>query len=127
MRTKILILGLLAVAICGQVAYAEDFQGMDNSAQREMMGEQMQDGPKPGKGGMMKMGPGMMGMMQKDTVVATSDGGVVVMQGPRLIKYDKDLTLVKEVELPRGKGHDHAKHADAEGKQGEAPQPEQQS
>ena len=45
----------------------------------------------------------MGGMMNKDSVVATADGGVVVMQGPRLLKYDKDLNLVKEVELPRGK------------------------
>ena len=32
-------------------------------------------------------------------MVATSDGGVIVMAGHKLFKYDKDLNLVKEVEL----------------------------
>ena len=40
----------------------------------------------------------MMNGMQKQ-MVATSDGGVIVMAGHKLFKYDKDLNLVKEVEL----------------------------
>ncbi len=39
----------------------------------------------------------MMGMM--NNIVATSDGGVVVMIGNKLYKYDKDLNLKKEVEI----------------------------
>jgi hypothetical protein len=43
---------------------------------------------------------GMMGMgMMKKSVVATSDGGVVVSIGDQLIKYDSDLNLVKKVEI----------------------------
>jgi hypothetical protein len=38
------------------------------------------------------------GMMQKD-IVATSDGGAIVMVDNKLLKYDKNLNLVKEVEL----------------------------
>lgn len=57
-----------------------------------------------GKGNPMMKG---MGMMHKDSLVATEDGGVVLMQGPRLIKYDKDLNLIKEVEIPRGKKPAH--------------------
>ena len=38
------------------------------------------------------------GMMQKE-LVATGDGGVVVMADNKLFKYDKELNLVKEVEL----------------------------
>ena len=39
------------------------------------------------------------GMMKHKCVVATSDGGVVVMMGDKLAKYDKNLNLVKETEL----------------------------
>ena len=60
----------------------------------------------------------MMGMMHNDSLVATSDGGVAVLQGPRLLKYDASLTLVKEVELPKGKKPEHP--------EGQAPQDENQ-
>ena len=80
---------------------------MDES--KEMMGDKA--GMMDGKGGMMgMMGKGMMdgkmmGMcpmmksMMGRSVVATNDGGVVVVTGNKLIKYDKDLNVVKEVEL----------------------------
>ncbi len=53
------------------------------------------------------MKPGMMGqgmmdmckMMMGKSVVATSDGGVVVLMGNKLQKYDKNLELKKEVEI----------------------------
>ena len=35
-------------------------------------------------------------------VVATSDGGVVVLTGGKLAKYDNSLNLVKEVEIKGG-------------------------
>lgn len=41
----------------------------------------------------------MMAMMMKKSMVATSDGGVVVMAGNKLFKYDKNLNLIKEVEI----------------------------
>ena len=47
---------------------------------------------------MMGMCP-MMNSMMGRSVVATNDGGVVVVTGNKLIKYDKDLNVVKEVEL----------------------------
>jgi hypothetical protein len=64
-----------------------------------------------GKDGMM--GRGMMGMgmgmcpvhtmmgqcMMSREIVATEDGGVIVMAGNKLLKYDKNLEFVKEVEL----------------------------
>ena len=46
--------------------------------------------------------PMMMAVM-KPTMVATADGGVALQMGPKLIKYDKDLNLVKEVDLPAPK------------------------
>ena len=51
-------------------------------------------------GGKEMMGMhGMMRKMSEKNVVATSDGGIVVVTGNKLIKYDKDLNLVKEVDL----------------------------
>jgi hypothetical protein len=59
-------------------------------------------GKGPGQGGgMMKDCPkcGMMKMMMDKTMVASGDGGVIVMIGNKLFKYDKDLELKKEVEI----------------------------
>jgi hypothetical protein len=56
---------------------------------KEMMGQQH---------GMVGMHP-MSGMMCSSSLVATQDGGVIVLVGDKLLKYDKDLNLVKEAEL----------------------------
>ena len=42
----------------------------------------------------------MMGMMMKESMVATPDGGVIVLVGHKRQKYDKDLNLIKEVQIP---------------------------
>jgi len=55
-----------------------------------------------GKGQMMSMCPMhhmMMGSMMSKAIAPTTDGGVIVLAGDKLIKYDKDLNLVKEVEV----------------------------
>lgn len=110
MKKGILILAFgLGVAVSlGALAIAEDLEGMNDGFQEPSHLAQAEQ-PNPGQG--MPEGKGksgkmhkMMGMMHQNSVVATSDGGVVVLSGPRLIKYDASLTLVKEVELPRGKG-----------------------
>jgi len=59
--------------------------------------------------GMMQRGPGEepgmmgrgMGMMGAGSVAASGNDVYVVMHG-NLLKYDSDLNLVKQVELPRG-------------------------
>ena len=43
--------------------------------------------------------PGMMSMMRKTSMVASNDGGVIVLAGNKLMKYDANLALVKEVEV----------------------------
>ncbi len=48
------------------------------------------------KEGMEKMCRSMMGKAQ---MVATDEGGVIVLAGNKLMKYDADLNLVKEVEI----------------------------
>ncbi len=99
---KLMWVFVLAVGLglsLASAVFAEEMQGMEMDMPQGQ-GQQ-------GQGMMMGGGPGKgqhgMGMMQKDSMIATSDGGIVLKQGPRLIKYDKDLTLVKEVEIPRGK------------------------
>lgn len=67
--------------------------------------------PGPGMPGMQRpmgqMPPGMMmGPMpiMRTTVrqmVASDDGGVIVSTGDKLIKYDKNLNIVKEVTIPQ--------------------------
>jgi uncharacterized protein YdeI (BOF family) len=54
-----------------------------------------------GQMGMMDKGKmmGMAAMMMVKSMVATSDGGVVVLVGNKIQKYDKDLALQKEVEI----------------------------
>lgn len=63
----------------------------------DMMGKGMMDG-KMMDGKMMGMHGMMMKMMDR-SVVATSDGGIVIVTGNKVTKFDKDLNLVKEVEL----------------------------
>ena len=76
-------------------------------AQINEMGKEKMGGKccKMGMMGKEKMEDKMMGMhsmmksMMERSVVATSDGGVVVVMGNTLTKYNKDLKIVKEVEL----------------------------
>lgn len=42
---------------------------------------------------------GMISMMSSSAMVATQDGGIVLMIGYELLKYDKDLNLVKKTEI----------------------------
>ncbi|MFH1045557.1 MAG: hypothetical protein V1727_01155 [Candidatus Omnitrophota bacterium] len=42
---------------------------------------------------------GMMERMQPKSMVATGDGGIVVLSGNSLLKYDQDLNLIKEVKI----------------------------
>ena len=56
---------------------------------------------KSAKQGKMMMGKmqGMTGMMAAKQMVAVKDGGVIVLTGNKLLKYDQDLNLIKEVEI----------------------------
>jgi len=51
-----------------------------------------------GSGKMMEHCPMMKKMMEK-SMIATADGGVIILIGNKLMKYDKNLNLVKEVEI----------------------------
>ncbi len=59
----------------------------------------------------MKMLFEMMGGLH-DKLVATQDGGVVLLVGDKLTKYDRNLNVVNEVKIefpkgPMGPGMDH--------------------
>jgi hypothetical protein len=45
------------------------------------------------------MCPAMCQSMMSKSLVATNDGGVILMTGCQLVKYDKDLNKVKEVQI----------------------------
>jgi hypothetical protein len=53
----------------------------------------------------------MMGSMMGHCMVASGDGGVIVMMGDKLMKYDRDLNLVKEVEVAIDMEHMSARMA----------------
>jgi hypothetical protein len=80
---------ILMVATVAYFAFAAEQK--DEMMGKEVMGQVML--------GMCPMHTMMcQGMMQKE-MVATEDGGVIIMAYNKLCKYDKDLNLVKEVEL----------------------------
>ncbi len=95
---KKVILGITAVLVLTVSGLA--LAQMDKD--KGMMGGGMMKGDMMEKGGMMGgkmmgMCPMMQSMMQKQ-VVATSDGGIIVVMGNKITKYDKDLNVIKEVE-----------------------------
>ncbi|HNX69308.1 MAG TPA: hypothetical protein PLL75_04495 [Candidatus Omnitrophota bacterium] len=90
MKKALLILVVLSFLV-PIPAFAEETSPQD---MRGMMKEK--SSMKPGK----EMGyPGMMSMMRKTSMVASNDGGVIVLAGNKLMKYDANLDLVKEVEV----------------------------
>ena len=82
----VLVLSVLfALPAFAEEAKKEEMPGMSMDKPMGM--------PMPGMG---KMGCPMMGKAQ---MVATDEGGVIVLAGNKLMKYDADLNLVKEVEI----------------------------
>jgi len=49
--------------------------------------------------GKCPMHAAMAGAMWHRSMVSSDDGGVIVMEGDRLIKYDKNLNKIKEVNI----------------------------
>ena len=87
----VIIMGTSGLAIAQMNDKGKEMMG-DRTGMMGTMGKGMMDGK------MMRMCPMMKSMMDRN-VVATSDGGIVVAVGNKLTKYDKDLNVVKEVEL----------------------------
>jgi hypothetical protein len=87
---SIIMLTMVLVGL-STVSFAED----PDDTMGPMIGGGMMQGPDKGSG--MGSMHSIMGMMSN--IVATSDGGVVVMICNKLYKYDKNLKLVKETEI----------------------------
>jgi len=105
MKTIITILLFALVGAISCVSYAEDAL-----LEEALTGEEDACCMMMGKPGMMGQGEGKMGMHQQGmrdnmmhkmnkSMVSTPDGGIVVMSGHSLLKYDQDLNLVKEVKI----------------------------
>ena len=101
-RNLAVLLGV--VLICAAVSTALAQEGKEGMMSGGMKGKMMKGGGMMGRGGMMQMCPmhKMMESMAVPTLVATKDGGVVVMLGGKLYKYDRNLNLKHEVELKIG-------------------------
>jgi len=96
--TTVFILTLSGMAFAQMMDKDKDAMG-DKAGMKESKGDMMgMMGDKGMKGGMGMMHE-MMGSMMERKMIATSDGGVVVINGAKLDKFDKDLNLVKETEL----------------------------
>ena len=89
--TKGIFITLMALLLVPALAFSQEKpKGADTSTE---MGKGM------GMGKEMGSKYGKMGMMMQKQLVATSDGGVIVLAGNKLYKYDKNLNLVKEAEI----------------------------
>ncbi len=90
-KVTYLIMGVVVVFLATRFVFADG-----------MKGSMKEDGME-GKG-MMKMMHMMHGMTRSSTMVASNDGGVIVLTGNKLYKYDKNLNLVKEAEIKMDMG-----------------------
>ncbi len=105
------VLGIMLAVLCTVLLAAAVFaeENKASAASKEMKGPMMMQKPgmmEPGKMPMDKcsmQGMMMNKMMMQKSLAPTGDGGIVVMAGNKLLKYDKDLNLVKEVTIPMEK------------------------
>lgn len=95
-KTGFLIVALGVSVLMGTFCSAEEMNGMQDKEPGMKKGMMMDKKMMMGK--KMMMCPMMMKGMEK-SVVATSDGGIVVLAGNHLAKYDKDLNLVRELDM----------------------------
>jgi hypothetical protein len=106
MKKTIILLTIAAVVGAGSYIVLAQGQmggmmgnrrGMMDSNDMMMRREMMRQQGMMNRGWMgMEMMPGMMG---GSALVATKDGDIVVLMGNELFKYDKDLNLIKKVEV----------------------------
>lgn len=89
MRKRLIVVAAAVTISVSGFAFAQ-MEGPANGMKQHCMGCGM-----TGKG---CMGTEMHAPMR--AVVATSDGGVVIASPKKVVKYDKNMHLVKEVQLP---------------------------
>lgn len=83
---------VLVIIMSASLLYAQQNQQTNDDSQRNM------------GMGMGMMGDGgyscMMGEVMAKSMVSTPDGGVIVLSGNKLIKYDSNLNQQKEATIP---------------------------
>lgn len=93
----------MVIACLGMLFVASTVFGQQMNPAPQPPGNSGMMCPRMGQGmqqGMMRQGMGPMGNMMPQTQMVPSDnGGVIILSGNRLLKFDKNLKLVKEVEL----------------------------
>jgi hypothetical protein len=96
-RTFIIVTACVLIGVVSYVGFAQPNKGgMMGGGMMQGRGMMMQEGNR------MDICPihdKMMTSMTQRTLVATPDGGVVVLVGNTLMKYDSALNLVKETEF----------------------------
>ena len=88
----IVVVGLFMIGFSSLAFTQEHKASMMDTSKDMKQGDKMCPGKMQGMGHCCEM---MMGK----SLVATEDGGVVVLLGNKLFKYDKDLVLQKEAEI----------------------------
>ena len=87
MKKTVSITALFSLLLVSGLVYSQGpGMGMRKGSGMGMMDSTMHD----------RMAGHMMARMMASSLVATSDGGVVLLAGNRLYKYDKNLGLTKE-------------------------------
>ena len=102
MSKKVIISVISLLMGISSLTYAQDNQAevrYEGMMKGRMMGGQGMMKNKNAMKAMPSMGGMMMKTMMDKSIVATQDGGVVVLVGNKLMKYDKNLKLVKEAEI----------------------------
>lgn len=89
-------LAIIAMLFCLGITFAQDAGENKEPAAQEKANEKQMEKERLGAMAMQ-----MMGSMQKQ-MATVNDGGVIVLVGNKLLKYDKDLNFVKEAELNTG-------------------------
>ena len=94
MKKAMILLIIVLIAAGTYVVVAQQNEG-------DRMGGMMRGGMMRGgmQGRNMMMSENMGPIMHGGSMVATPDGGVIVMMGNELMKYDKDLNLTKKAEI----------------------------
>ena len=133
MKKSMLMLIVMFSSVCS-LALAYEQAEEQSDAPPQQYDEQQSDRPmrnmqqdsergdRQGMTGGKKMGMGHGGGMQP-TVVATNDGGVVVLMGNKLAKYDSELNLIGEVEMKGGPKPKDKKMKDDTSEPEQAPAP----
>jgi hypothetical protein len=96
------VLIVVLVAAVSRFVFAQETKDSmpDKKAMKAAMADKETMMARHGKMTAMCPMHGMMAkMMMQREMVAAKDGGVIVMSGNRLLKYDRNLNLKKEIEL----------------------------